>query len=68
MNFSLHYGFLHSDEGANFEPKVIKKLCSIAGYLKTRTTPYHSAGNEMVERYNQTQLNLIGTMKERQKW
>ena len=29
-NFSLHYGFpavLHSNKGANFESKVIRKLC-----------------------------------------
>ena len=32
-NFFLHYGFpavLHSDKGANFESKVIRKLCEIA--------------------------------------
>lgn len=53
-NFFLHYGFparLHSDKGANFESKVIKKLCKLAGVLKTRTTPYHPMGNGMVERY-----------------
>ena len=69
-NFFLHYGFpakLHSDKGANFESKVIKKLCGIAGVLKTRTTPYHPMGNGMVERYNQTLLNMMGTLKERQK-
>ena len=69
-NFFLHYEFpakLHSDKGANFESKVIKKLCSIAGVLKTRTTPYHPMGNGMVERYNQTLLNMMGTLKERQK-
>ena len=56
-----------SDKGANFESKVIKKLCSIEGVLKTRTTPYHSMRNGVVERYNQTLLNMIGTLKERQK-
>ena len=69
-NFFLHYGFpakLHSDKGANFESKVIKKLCGIAGVLKTRTTPYHPMGNGMVECYNQTLLNMMGTLKERQK-
>ena len=54
-NLFLHYGFhakLHSDKGANFESKVIKKLCSIECVLKTRITPYHPMGNEMVERYS----------------
>ena len=43
-NFFVHYGFpavLHSDEGANFESKVIGKLCKLAGVKKSRTTPYH---------------------------
>ena len=69
-NFFLHYGFpakLHSDKGANFESKVIKKLCGIAGVLKTRTTPYHPMGNGMVERFNQTLLNMMGTLNEKQK-
>ena len=51
-NFFLHYGFpavLHSDKGANFESKVIRKLCEIAGVKKSRTTPYHPMGNRMVE-------------------
>ena len=41
-NFFLHYGFpaiLHSDKGANFESKVIRKLCEITGIKKSRTTP-----------------------------
>ena len=69
-NFFLHYGFpakLHSDKGANFESKVIRKLCKIAGIQKTRTTPYHPMGNGMVERFNYTLLNLLGTMSEKQK-
>ena len=56
-NLFLYYGFpvkLHNDKGAYFESKVIKKLCSIAGVQETRTTPYHSMGNWIVERYNQT--------------
>lgn len=69
-NFFVHYGFpakLHSDKGANFESKVIKKLCKIAGIHKSRTTPYHPMGNGMVERFNRTLLNMLGTMSEKQK-
>ena len=69
-NFFLHYGFpavLHSDKGANFESKVIRKLCDIAGVKKSRTTPYHPMGNGMVERYNKTLLNMLGTLSDSQK-
>ena len=69
-NFFIHYGFpakLHSDKGANFESNTIKKLCQIAGIQKTRTTPYHAMGNGMVERFNKTLLNMMGTLPEQQK-
>ena len=69
-NFFLHYGFpavLHSDKGANFEWKVIRKLCEIASVKKSRTTPYHPMGNGMVERYNKTLLNMLGTLSDNKK-
>ena len=69
-NFFLHYGFpavLHSDKGTNFESKVIRKLCEIAGVKKSRTTPYHPMGNGMVERYNKTLLNMLRTLSDNQK-
>ena len=65
-----HYGFpavLHSDKGANFESKVIRKLCEIAGIKKSRTTPYHPMGIGMTERYNRTLMNMFGRLKEHQK-
>ena len=66
-NFVCHYGFparLHSDKGRNFGSKVIKELCSIANFDKSRTTPYHPMGNGMSERLNQTLLNMLGTLEE----
>ncbi len=69
-NFFVHYGFpakLHSDKGANFESKTIKKLCQLAGMKKSRTTPYHPMGNGMVERFNRTLLNMMGTLTDSQK-
>ena len=69
-NFFLHYGFpsiLHSDKGANFESKVIRNLCDIANIKKSRTTPYHPMGNGMVERFNKTLLNMLGTLTDNQR-
>ena len=58
---------LHSDKGANFESKVINSLCEIAGVKKSRITPYHPIGNGMVERYNKTLLNMLGTLSDDKK-
>ena len=69
-NFIVHYGFparIHSDQGRNFESSVIKELCSLAGVEKSRTTPYHPTGNGMVERFNQTLFNMLGTLQNHKK-
>ena len=69
-NYIVHYGFparLHSDQGRNFESSVIRELCTLAGVEKSRTTPYHPMGNGMVERFNQTLLNMLGTLEDRKK-
>ena len=43
------------------------ELCSFAGVDQTRITPYHAMGNGMTERFNQTLLNMSGTLEYRQK-
>ena len=73
QNFIVHYGTpqkIHSDQGANFESKIIQELCSLLGMQKSRTTPYHPMGNGQCERFNRTLISMLGTLNpdEKQDW
>lgn len=68
-NFIIYYGIperIHTDQGQDFESKLIKELCEVAGIEKSRTTPYHPRGNP-VERFNRTLLAMLGTLEQKQK-
>ena len=46
---------IHSDQGREFENGLMKSLCNLLGYVKTRTAPYHPES----ERFNRTCLMML---------
>jgi len=56
---------LHSDQGRNFESRILADLCKAFGVKKSHTTPYHPMGDGLVERMNRSLLTLIRTHVER---
>uniref|UniRef100_A0A8C7WS27 Gypsy retrotransposon integrase-like protein 1 n=1 Tax=Oryzias sinensis TaxID=183150 RepID=A0A8C7WS27_9TELE len=63
QNFGCPTRF-HSDRGTNFESALMKELCETYGVVKSRTTPYHPAGNGSAERFNQTLLKMLRALEE----
>ena len=58
---------LHSDQGTNFESKVMAEVCKLLNIEKTRTTPLHPQSDGQVERYNRTLIEMPGgTLKDSQ--
>ena len=45
---------LHSDQGHNFESRLMQEVLARLGVKKTRTTPLHPQSDGMVERYVKT--------------
>ena len=61
---------IHSDQGRNFESKIVREICKRFDVRKSRTSPYHPEGNGQVERMNRTIYGLLRALEEekRNKW
>ena len=54
---------IHTDQGTNFESKLIAELCKLYDIKKTRTTPYHPQSDGLVERLNRTLVDTIALLQ-----
>ena len=52
---------LHSDQGKQFESKLISTICQLLQVKKSRTIPYHPQSNGLVERFNRTLTNMLAS-------
>ena len=52
---------LHSDQGRQFESRVVHEVCKLLKIRKTKTTPYHPQCDGQVERFNRTLLDMLAT-------
>ena len=63
--YFVYYGFpemIISDQGRNFESRVISELCKLVRVKKLRTSPYHPQSNGHCKRLNTTLLSMLGTL------
>ncbi len=68
--YFVHYGLpkrMHSDQGRDFESRLVHEVLSSLGVEKSRTTPYHPQGDPQPERFNRTLLDMLGTLEPNKK-
>ena len=61
-NFFARFGLpsqLHSDQGRNFESKLVQELAKLTGIRRTRTTAFHPRSDGQTERMNRTILSML---------
>ncbi len=69
-NVFMRYGFpnkIHTDGSSSFCNKLMTEVTEKSGVIHTTSTPYHSMSNPIVERCNETILNMLGTLSASQK-
>ena len=63
--YFMKYGIpekIISDQGRNFESKLIAELCNLARIQKLCTSPYRPQTNGQCECFNSTLISMIGTL------
>ena len=66
--FIVHYGLpkkILLDQGQNFKSQLVADLCTLMGMQKIWTSPYHPQTNSQCERFNSTQINMLGMLPQR---
>ena len=58
--------FLHSDQGKEFDNAMVHKLSELLGTVKTKTTPYHTRSDGLVECFNRTLLSMLAMFVSRE--
>ena len=56
---------VHTDQGAEFESRIIKELCKLLGIEKTRTVAFKPSSDGLVERYNKTVVDCISMLRKK---
>ena len=58
---------LHSDQGRKFESQILGDLYKAFKVTKSHATLYHPQGDGLVDRMNQSLLNLLCTFVEKER-
>ena len=59
---------IHSDQGREFENKVMHELCLLGGSHKTKTTPYHLESDGLVECFNMLMMLAMFAGEHKDDW
>ena len=49
----------HTDQGKNFEAKIINEICTLLDIKKARTIAYHPQSDGLVDRFNRTLIGML---------
>ena len=67
----MHYGMpkkLLSDQGRNFESRLVLELCALTNVKKLHTTQYHPQTNRQCKHFHATLILMLGMLPPNAKW